>query len=278
MINLQGKQILLVSKHKKEQAIQPVFKKVFDTEIIVCENVDTDLFGTFSGEIKRAETAKITVAKKCWAGLKINPEFRFALASEGSFGSHPDSFYLPYNEEWLIFIDRETHTEVYAKSGTTKANFISETISDIEQLQNILSKMSDNYFVLKNEIDEKVLLKGSKNIIQISEVATQEFKHGKKILLETDLRAMNNPLRMENIAQAAQKLVENLQSKCPNCKSIGFSIEKAIKGLACESCKLPSPYPKYHVKVCNNCEHEEIVEPIHKLKSLEPQYCQICNP
>ncbi len=274
MINLSGKNILLVTKHGKEEAIAPVFKAAFNANIDVVSGFDTDQFGMFSGEIKREKSSKETVLDKCKSGLKLNPEYDYAIASEGSFGNHPDSVYLPYNEEWLVFVDKSNSEFVYAKNGTTETNFISQEISSAEELERFFNRFEPAKFIVKSYEDQKVILKG----VSSQEEVSQTLQNYGKITLETDVRAMNNPLRMKNIAKAAENLVAALQSNCPNCGKAGFTVKKSIPGLPCEVCNFPSNYPKNHGKVCDHCGEEEIVEAVHQQKYLDPQYCQICNP
>lgn len=274
MINLSGRKILLVTMHGKEQAIAPVFEQQFNATIDVAKGINTDLLGMFSGEIKREKSAKETVLKKCWEGLKQYPEYDFAIASEGSFGSHPDSVYLPYNEEWLVFVNKQNNEVVYAKSGTTETNYTSREITSESDLEGFLKRFEDTLFIIKSTNSEKVISKGVKHFNDILPL----LKQHSKILIETDLRAMNNPLRMKNIAKAAQKLAEALKSDCPSCGKLGFVVKKPIPGLACELCGFPSAYPKNHLKVCDHCGEEAVVEPVHGQKYLDPQYCQICNP
>jgi hypothetical protein len=42
--------------------------------------------------------------------------------------------------------------------------------------------------------------------------------------VETDMRAMYNPSRMTVIQNATKKLVEKINSCCPNCNIPGFGI------------------------------------------------------
>ncbi len=88
-----NQKILLATKHQKEQVLAPVFKKILGAEIWVPQDFDTDQFGTFSFEVPREFNAYETAVRKakkaaeeCGAGLVI--------ASEGSFGPHPDCFQL----------------------------------------------------------------------------------------------------------------------------------------------------------------------------------------
>ena len=47
---------LIATSHKKEEAIGPVLRDRFQANIVVPEGFDTDSFGTFSGEIERADS------------------------------------------------------------------------------------------------------------------------------------------------------------------------------------------------------------------------------
>ncbi len=51
-MNYIDKVVLLASKHSKEQAIEPVLRQKLGCQLHV-DDIDTDLFGTFTGEIPR---------------------------------------------------------------------------------------------------------------------------------------------------------------------------------------------------------------------------------
>jgi hypothetical protein len=80
--------IALATKHQKEMAIAPSFQRLLGASIIVPNGIDTDLFGTFSGEIEREGTMLEVVKKKARLAIKVSGH-PLALASEGSFGTDP---------------------------------------------------------------------------------------------------------------------------------------------------------------------------------------------
>jgi len=55
---------------------------------IVPENLDTDLLGTFSGEIERELSPMDAARQKCLLAMELTGA-DLAVASEGSFGAHP---------------------------------------------------------------------------------------------------------------------------------------------------------------------------------------------
>ena len=62
-----NRKALLVTKHNKEKVIVPLFKDGFGLDIEIATKVDTDQFGTFSGDIERPDTqyntAKLKILK-----------------------------------------------------------------------------------------------------------------------------------------------------------------------------------------------------------------------
>ena len=59
----EGRSIAIATKHKKQIAMAALLEKELGVTCIVSENLDTDLLGTFTGEIER-ELSPIDAAKK----------------------------------------------------------------------------------------------------------------------------------------------------------------------------------------------------------------------
>jgi len=92
------------------------------------------------------------------------------------------------------------------------------------------------------------------------------------------MRAMYNPTRMNVIESATKKLVEKINSLCPNCKTPGFEITDAIKGLPCEHCNFTTRGIKSYIYSCQKCFYKsEKIYPNGKQKE-EAMYCDVCNP
>ncbi len=81
--------VFLPTKHGKSTAIaQPFWDRLKAN--VVEHAVDTDLLGTFSGEVERAGSALQCAQRKCeWAFEQLGNEAEYCVASEGSFGPHP---------------------------------------------------------------------------------------------------------------------------------------------------------------------------------------------
>ena len=89
-----GRRAVLATMHGKERAIVPAFRDILGIDIEVPGNLDTDQLGTFSGEVERAGTMDEVLVAKAKLGLKMSG-LDLAIASEGSFGPHPQMPFIP---------------------------------------------------------------------------------------------------------------------------------------------------------------------------------------
>ena len=119
--NYGGEKVFFATKHSKETVLKPILAKL-GLECIRLD-VDTDRFGTFSGEVERVGSVRETLRLKTDAAAKLNPGARFFLASEGSFGPHPLIGFVSSDHEALLFIDTKLKTEIYVEEISTKTNF-----------------------------------------------------------------------------------------------------------------------------------------------------------
>ena len=102
-------------------------------------------------------------------------------------------------------------------------------------------------------------------------------KYG-RCYVETDMRAMNNPLRMKVIEKATVQLIEKVKSFCPECQTLGFGIKKVIAGLRCELCNMPTKSTLVHVYKCKKC-YFTLEKKYPNNKTYEdPTCCDFCNP
>lgn len=266
--------VQLISKHQKEALISPYLAPL-GIQIQTIDHFNTDVFGTFAGEIPRKEGPKVTVREKCLAGLKHSGAIA-GIASEGSFGAHPQMPFLSINEEWLVFIDLEKELEIYAKAISTELCFDRLSVANTEDLHSFLNRINfpNQGLVLKNTENQKVIEKGIQDIAQLKDLLE---KHSGNWLLETDLRAHQNPLRRKNIARAALDLAQRLQALCPICQAPDFSVVQTSGALLCGYCKAPtSSYSTLHF-ACRKCNHTKTEHRMDK-QVEDPGFCERCNP
>ncbi len=275
-----GRKILFATKHEKEHIVRDLFEKELRVEVSATSNFDTDLLGTFSGEKLRKGTALETARQKAKeAAALFNHDL--VLASEGSFGPHPEIFFAHANEEYLLLADFKHNREFVVKHLTTDTNFAGESFSNSSDLKTFLHKVGfpEAKVILKDREDNpSLIVKDLESEAVIIEKVNEILKQAASFYVETDMRAMNNPLRRKAIAETALKLIRKVKSLCPNCKAPGFDFVKVKSGLPCELCHQPTSSVKTLIYSCEVCSFEkEMPRPDSKIYE-SAMYCNYCNP
>jgi hypothetical protein len=271
---------IIATKHKKEQIIQPLIEKNLGVNCFVPTDYDTDLLGTFTGEIERKDDPLTTVRKKCLQAMD-QYNFDLGIASEGSFGPHPEYFFINSNIEIIIFIDRKNNLEIVSSEISTDTNFYAKEISSEYELRDFAEKVlfPSHGLILRDKKESKNVI--VKDVLDWSTLRTRFYEILKEfgsVYVETDMRAMSNPSRMKVIEKAVTKLISKINSKCPKCEFPGFDISEAIRGLPCSLCYSPTESVLSHIYQCLNCSHTSETK-FPKGKSTEdPMYCHFCNP
>ena len=276
----EGRTLVIASMHRKEEVLKPLLEQGLGITVQVAEGLNTDLLGTFSGEVARLADPLSTARKKCELALDLSG-CDLALASEGSFGPHPAAFFLPANEEWLLLVDRKNKLEIHTRHLSLETNFSGQEFHSIEELEAFASKVgfpSHGLILRKSKEELAGMHKGITDPTLLRKAAVQLLESQKSGYVETDMRAMFNPSRMQIIGETAQLLLQKLNSHCPSCQFPGFSVTSAEPGLPCSLCGTPSSAALAHLLVCSHCQYEAKVSFPHGKKTEDPQYCQVCNP
>ena len=271
--------VLLATKHKKDQAICPSFSKVFNANIIVPEDFDTDKYGTFSGEAPREDYPdKVVFTKAEEAALRY--DFDYVIASEGSFGSHHTIPFCALNCEYICFIDRKRKISVLESEVTINTNFEHLDINSTTNYELYLKriKFPSHSVLVRCPEDNCILAKGINNIHKLNVLIKAAFKKYGILTLETDMRAMMNPTRMKVISKLSEKLVQRLQQYCPSCYVPGFGKVTYKDFLLCKLCRSETSFYRFKVLNCIKCDYYQICSREDGLEEVDPQYCLSCNP
>jgi hypothetical protein len=277
---LQNRKVLIATMHNKESVIAPILEKNLGAICFTSSSIDTDLLGTFSGEVPRNFDALTTLRKKCDLGHNLTKS-NLVVASEGSFGQHPTIFFATANEELLMLKDYENDIEIVAREISIETNFNSKLIHTEEELFEFAAQVNfpSHALLLKsNEKNFEKIFKG----ITTEEVLLEkyyELKHSfNTVYAETDMRAMFNPTRMNVIENATYKLIEKIKSLCPKCSLPGFDVVTIKSGLPCKNCLFPTRSTFSHIYQCKKCSFEEEKLYPRGIQHEDPTYCDICNP
>lgn len=273
------REIVIITKHQKDRVIAPLLEHSFSVKCSVNNKLDTDQFGTFSGEIERVGSPLDNARKKIEAGLE-NTKYTIGVSSEGSFGPHPLYYFIPGNEEIILYYDKKYDLEVQGYYLTDKTNFAFSSISGNEDLSEFILKAGfpSHGIILKAEKQgKKIIFKELETPGLLVKKAWELLDAGYDVLAETDMRAHRNPTRMEAIGKAAENLVENLKSLCPSCNLPGFTVTEKISGLPCRWCKTPTKGIIKEIATCQKCQYERVIKDFSD-QTQDPMYCDICNP
>lgn len=265
---------MVATKHEKEAIVGPLFQKAFQWLLLPCSHLDTDAFGTFSGEKEREGTALDALRKKCLAASQL-VQADFYLATEASFGPHPECPFLPFYEEWMMLYAPALALEWVEVKRNTHTNFRVATASKWTDLVKFAweTGFPEHALILRQG---DFMEKG----IQDWDVLRHHFRQRIKTApfrVETDMRAMCNPTRQMAIADLTLQLIQRLMLDCPSCKKPGFGLQKPWPGLRCKECHLPTSLAMGTLWSCPFCGYQ-VEEIFSHLSGADPAYCGFCNP
>jgi hypothetical protein len=264
--------------HEKEKVLQPILERELGVKCLTPKNLNTDSLGTFSGEIERINSPLETAKQKCLMAMNLI-DCDLAVSSEGSFGPHPLYAFIPYNEELLFLYDKKNNLEIVVKEISTSTNFMSEKVRNVDELKQFTEKsLFPSHALIIKDTQNNVIEKGINNWEKLYAAFQFAQQNGDIVKVETDMRAHFNPTRMSIIEQCCKKLIEVIQSTCPNCNTPGFSVKKTESGLLCEACNSPTRSTLKHLYLCSKCSTtKEELYPNNKHYE-DPMYCDFCNP
>jgi len=276
----EGRRILIASQHKKEDILSPLLTAALGVVPITCQELNTDLLGTFTGEIERADDPLTTARKKCETGMDLSGT-DLAVATEGSFGPHPTIPFAPAGDEIIVLVDKKNKIEIAARELTTLTNFGGTEINSETQLRAFAEQSlfpSHGLILSDGQKNKQHIVKGIHSWEELMECFYAMMKKNMRIYAETDMRAMHNPTRMKSIGKACEKLIEKINSTCPGCGCPGFSVVSVQEGLPCSLCGRASRSTLSHLYRCQKCHKEEIKKYPYDKHEEDPMYCDYCNP
>lgn len=270
--------IVIASKHRKEEVIAPIFQKYWNCQVLKSD-LDTDLLGTFTGEIPRVHDQKTTCRLKAHeAALAAHQSL--AVASEGSFGPHPLIPWAPIDHEVMVFIDKERDICIQDELVSYETNYATLQIERKTELSGFLeqARFPSHGLCLQTRDLNKVIAKGIQTQDDLEMALEQGFLMAEELLLSTDMRALYNPMRMNIIGLLAEKLAQRILKLCPCCQTPGFGMISVEGALPCQACHAPSNDYALEILGCVKCHYQERQRRSDGKETIEPQFCGFCNP
>jgi hypothetical protein len=264
--------------HGKEAVIAPLLSEHLDVTVMVPEAFDTDRFGTFTREILRHGTQLEAAFLKAEAVLR-HTGGDLALASEGSFGPHPEIPFINANVELVVLLDRRNGLRLSGSSVSLEPVYGFKEVTTVEDAVAFanVNGFPEYGMIVRPFIDRPDdIRKGiSSPEVLVSSVESALKTFG-SVFVEVDVRAHKNPARMAVIAEATRRLLDSCQALCPECNAPGFVCAAHESGLPCRECGCSTEQVMAERFACLQCGYVEKRAVAQKF--AEPAYCAHCNP
>ncbi|MEB3221282.1 MAG: DUF6671 family protein [Candidatus Sericytochromatia bacterium] len=272
------------TRHGKVELLAPLLWEGLGLRLVGVEDLDTDAFGTFTGEVPRPGGQLETARAKAEAAL-ARTGADLALASEGSFGPHPAAPFLQADRELLVLVDRATGLELVGAALSPSTNLARAIVSTREEALAFAERVGfpSHGLIVRDGPDAElagVVAKGLATRAALEAALELALPRGlgRAVAIETDMRAHLNPTRQAVIRQAAGDLVARALSHCGACGAPGFAVVEVQPGLPCGWCGEPTRQPLAKVEGCVRCEHTRRRPFPAGERTADPGRCELCNP
>jgi hypothetical protein len=270
--------VALGTMHGKEAAIAPALAPL-GIGLVVPEGLDTDRFGTFSGEVARAGNMLDAARAKAAAAVAATG-LRVGMASEGTYGPHPAVPFMARGVEVLLWRDAVSGHEIVEHLiddapcyDRTEATTMTDIAPFLEQIG-----FPDTAVVVRSGGGSgRGIDKGLRDPDRLEAAIRAACADGGAVV-ETDMRAHMNPRRMAMIARLAGQLAARLAVSCHACGAPGWGLLRTEPGLPCRWCGGPSLLARGEVHGCSACGLTEFRPRPDGLRDADPGSCPSCNP
>ncbi|MBS3896542.1 DUF6671 family protein [Silanimonas sp.] len=273
--------VAIATLHGKAEALRPALARVGLVPVTVA--VDTDAFGTFSGEIERRADPRETAIAKARLGMTTSG-LPLGLATEGSFGPDPLLGFLPAHHELLAFVD-DTHGQVLVLEQTGRdSNWQSKTLRHADEAWPLLqaSGFPEHAVLVRPNLFQPGMpvAKGLRDPAAVAAAIAHAAALSADGLarLDTDMRAHMNPTRMRRIAALGEALAQRLATPCPACGTPGFGLTGTEPGLPCELCGEATDLVRDEIHGCGVCGVRETRPRADGRTAADAGHCPECNP
>ena len=279
-----GRMAVIATMHRKEDAIAPCLESALGMKTRVPSDFNTDGFGTFTRDVKRPADQLTTARLKAAAALTATGE-TLAIASEGSFGPHPQIPFVPCDRELVLLLDRQHQLEIVGETLSTETNHRSQIIHTPDEafaFAEAVGFPTHGVVIMPaaQNSPPETIVKGictETQLIEAVSLALSQSPEG-TAHIEADMRALYNPTRMKVIAKATQDLIRAIDQCCPSCGCPGFSIIQHQPGLPCALCGLPTLLTLSVTYHCQRCQFQENKRAPNAQQMADPADCPYCNP
>lgn len=271
-----GRRIAVGTRHGKQRQLRPAFAAILGAELVTPPDLDTDQFGTFSGERPRRGSAIEAVRAKARIAIDATG-LPCAVATEASYGWFG-------HEEIAFFCDTERGIDVVEGNRTAVVPGVPHTVAGLGDIPSaVLAGMPRQALIVRPA--SPVPCSGDpgivKGIIEIGALrsavlAAVTMDTDGCAVIEPDLRAHHNPARRRVLRLLGRRLALRIATACPACGAPGFGRVDSAPGLPCGLCRSPTALAHSEIHACCLCDLT-ISRPLAR-QWADPADCPICNP
>lgn len=249
----------LATMHAKERAVAPAFRRVLGADVVPVANLDTDVLGTFSGEVPRPDALVETSLLKAELVFRTM-DVECAIASEGSYGPIDRLPLTASGVEVMAFVDRRRGVRFVETLATHRTNWkLLRFKAGDPSIPIVLRSMGfpeyGVFVICSSNWDHPVKGLATEEEVIAAMNREAEKSDDKMAVLVTDMRAHRNPTRMKVVRALSWKLARRLQRLCPACGAPGFGHIESRRGLPCEACGDPTDWIDFEIDGCSACGH-----------------------
>jgi hypothetical protein len=279
-----GQRAVLATMHGKQVAITPTLRDALGLIVETASGLDTDALGTFTGETPRVGSIREAAIAKARMGIAATG-LPIGIASEGSYGPHPLIPFVAGGIELMVLVDdvrRIVITEHLIDDAPVYGHAVAACLSELASFLP-LHRFPGHALIVKPNVptsESAPIYKGLRDTKAladaITEVATASADG--KALVQTDMRAHMNPVRMDTIARLARKLSVRVAAPCPVCETPGYGQVEVETGLPCECCGAPTNLVLCQILGCVACAHRDSRPRLDGRSDADAGHCARCNP
>lgn len=279
-----GDLAVLATKHGKLGCVAPELARA--GLVVEAADVDTDVLGTFTGEVPRSAPPLETAIAKARLGM-VARGTALGVASEGTVGPHPDVPWLTVDHEIVVLVDDRRGIVVagrHASSDVVAASAVVAPGAGLHDRLRDLARRADlpdhAVTVVPSLGPPRPVRKGLRRIGEIADAveACAVASPDGRARIATDLRAHRCPGRRAVIRAAAADLADRLATRCPACGSPGWGRSEVRTGVPCAWCGDAVARVRAEIGGCPACGHR-VERPVPAGPAVaDPGECARCNP
>ncbi|WP_343601714.1 DUF6671 family protein [Mycobacterium sp.] len=273
-----GAVIAMGTMHGKERQVGPAFEEILGARVIAPGGLDTDRFGTFTGDVERTMTPTQAATAKARLAMQATG-LPYGLASEATYATR--YAVVRVHEEVLVFLDDRRGIHVVEGHNDLDVPGPPCVVSSVEQAIDAARALSfpEQGLAVKTVGDGAVRVfgKGLTDVDSLHAAVAGALgcADGGQVWVEPDLRAHHNPTRRRALTRLARSLAQRLATPCPSCQGPGFGKVGVETGLRCRICGTATDLVAADILGCPACERRQRVP--RPDAEADPRWCECCN-